>query len=142
MIPIERDLTEWMDSPILYLASHQAPKLGEKEIEKLRKFIEAGGMLYTQADGGAEAFNAFVIELSRKLLPNYEWTDLPLDHEIYSLNYRVDPKPKLRCISNGSRILMLHSPQDLAQYWQLRSEKTQRNAFEQAVDQHNDKSEE
>jgi hypothetical protein len=133
VIPIERDWTEWMDSPILYLASHQAPKLGEKEIEKLRKFIEAGGMLYTQADGGADAFNAFVIELSHRLLPNYEWTDLPLDHEIYSLNYRIENKPRLRCISNGSRILMLHSPTDLAQSWQLRSEKSQRNAFELGV---------
>jgi hypothetical protein len=133
VIPIERDWTEWMDSPILYMASHQAPKLSETNIAKLRQFIDAGGMLFTQADGGAELFNNFILELSRKLLPNFEWTDLPLDHEIYSLNYRVEPKPKLRCISNGSRILMLHSPQDLTQYWQLRSEKTQRNAFELGV---------
>ncbi|HEV8604862.1 MAG TPA: DUF4159 domain-containing protein, partial [Tepidisphaeraceae bacterium] len=79
------------------------------------------------------SFNNFVLELSRKLLPNFEWTDLPLDHEIYSLNYRIEPKPKLRCITNGARILMLHSPADLAQYWQLRSEKTQRSAFELGV---------
>jgi len=133
VIPIERDWTEWMDSPILYLASHQAPKLSEADIGKLRKFIDAGGMLFTQADGGAEPFNTFMLELSRKLLPTYEWTDLPLDHEIYSLNYRVEPKPRLRCISNGSRILMLHSPADLAQYWQLRSERSQRNVFELGV---------
>ncbi|HEV8378553.1 MAG TPA: DUF4159 domain-containing protein, partial [Tepidisphaeraceae bacterium] len=133
VIPIERDWTEWMDSPILYLASHQAPKMSETDIAKLRQFINAGGMLFTQADGGAELFNNFVLELSRKLLPTFEWADLPLDHEIYSLNYRVEPKPRLRCISNGSRILMLHSPQDLSQYWQLRSEKTQRNVFELGV---------
>jgi hypothetical protein len=133
VIPIERDWTEWMDSPILYLASHQAPKLTETDIAKLRQFIDAGGMLYTQADGGAEIFNNFILELSRKLLPAFEWTELPLDHEIYSLNYRIEPKPKLRCISNGSRILMLHSPQDLAQFWQLRSEKSQRNVFELGV---------
>src|SRR5207245_5073682 len=117
VIPIERDWTEWMDSPILYLASHQAPKLSETDIAKLRQFIEAGGMLLTQADGGAEPFNTFVLELSRKLLPTFEWTELQLDHEIYSLNYRVEPKPKLRCISNGSRILRLHSPDDLRAYW-------------------------
>jgi hypothetical protein len=133
VIPIERDWTEWTDSPILYLASHQAPKLTETDLAKLRKFIDAGGMLFTQADGGAEVFNNFVLELSRKLLPTFEWTDLPQDHEIYTLNYRVDPRPKLRCISNGSRILMLHSPVDLSQYWQLRSEKTQRNIFELGV---------
>ena len=90
-------------------------------------------MLFTQADGGNEAFNTFVLQLSQKLLPNFEWMDLPAEHEIYSLNYRIENKPRLRCISNGSRILMLHSPTDLAQYWQLRSEKSQRNAFELGV---------
>src|SRR5258706_6052104 len=83
-------------------------------------------MLFTQADGGNEAFNSFVLKLSQKLLPNFEWMDLPAEHEIYTLNYRVEPRPKLRCISNGSRILMLHSPVGLSQYWQFRSEKTHR----------------
>ena len=90
-------------------------------------------MIFTHADGGAESFNNFVLELSRKILPAFEWSDLPLDHEIYSLNYKIEPRPKLRCITNGSRILMLHSPQDISQYWQLRSEKSQHNIFELGV---------
>jgi hypothetical protein len=133
VIPIDRDWPEWTDSPILYIASHQAPKLTDADFAKLRHFVEAGGMLFTQADGGADLFNNFVLELARKIVPAYEWSDLPLDHEIYSMNYKIEPKPRLRCITNGSRILMLHSPQDLAQYWQLRSEKTQRNVFELGV---------
>ena len=51
VVPITRDWTDWMDSPILYLASHQAPKITESEIAKLRRFIDAGGLLFTQADG-------------------------------------------------------------------------------------------
>jgi hypothetical protein len=133
VVSIDRDWTDWSDAPILYLASHEAPKLKENDYVKLKRFVEAGGMLFTQADGGSEAFNKFVGELSKKLFPTFEWADLPKDHDIYTINFHVNPQPKLRFVSNGSRILMLHSPDDISQHWQLRADKSKRNLFELGV---------
>ena len=68
--------------------------------------------------------------------PNNPWMqDLPDDHEVYSLHYRVsgEDRPKLRYVTNGSRVLMVHSPSDLTQHWQLRADKSKRAAFELGV---------
>ena len=39
-----------MDSPILYIASHQPPKLTDADYDQLRSFADAGGMIFTHAD--------------------------------------------------------------------------------------------
>jgi len=133
VVPLRRDWMDWMDSPVLYLASHEAVQLTDRDIENLRRFVEAGGLIFTQADGGSESFNTFVVELGRRLFPQYEFADLPPDHELFWLHYRIENRPKLRYIGNGSRILLLHSPQDITSAWQARAEKTRRNVFELGV---------
>ena len=130
VVPLSRDWTDWTDSPILYLASHEPVPLKEQDYVKLRRYINSGGLLFTQADGGSPKFNQFVLDLARKLAPDYEWADLPADHEIYSVNFPIATKPKLRCISNGVRLLMLHSPEDISQWWQLQADKTKAPVFE------------
>ncbi|MCY2953124.1 MAG: DUF4159 domain-containing protein, partial [Planctomycetota bacterium] len=133
VVPLNRDWNDWLDSPILYIASHQPQKLTDAHLAKLRSFVEAGGLIYSQADGGSPSFTTFITDLGRKLFPAYEWKDLPATHSIYTLNYKIDAPPPLRCLTNANRILMLHSPNDLAQHWQLRAEKTKRPSFELGV---------
>ncbi len=119
-----------MDCPILYLASHQALTPSAEEYVKLRRFVDAGGLIFTQADGGGEAFNKFATELPRKLGLPQEWQEIPVYHDLWTVNFRVQPIASLRYVTNGSRILMVHSSQDLTSAWQLRAEKTKKNAFE------------
>ena len=133
IVPISRDWTEWCDSPVLYLASHQGIALSDKEIDKLRSFSRAGGMLFLHADAGSSQFDAFARELAAKLFPEYELSELPADHEVYGLHFKIDPKPKLLGVNNGVRLLMVYSPQDLAQHWQSRDDAGQRGAFELGV---------
>ena len=130
IVDIDHDWTDWMDCPILYLASHESPKFSDEHCAKLRQFAEAGGLIFSQADGDSESFTAFITELGHKLFPAYAWQDLPPEHAIYTLNFRMDSPPPLRCLSNGSRMLMVHSPRDLAQHWQLRAENAKRDSFE------------
>ena len=49
--------------------------------------------------------------------------DLPADHPIYNVVFKPSPRPPLKAVSNGSRILMLHSPADLALRWQQRQDR-------------------
>jgi hypothetical protein len=119
-----------MDSPILDVASHKREAFEAGEIDRLRSFVNAGGMLFTQADGSKPEANAWAEELAKKLFPAYEMTDLPEDHEIYSILYKPADRPPLRAVSNGSRILMLHSSSDITQNWQLRMDRTRRGLFE------------
>jgi hypothetical protein len=132
VVDLQRDWTDWLDSPILYLASQQPPKLNEADYDKLRIFTAAGGMLFTHADSGSAAFNQWVAELVRKLWPAYELRTLPDDHDIYTIHSKLAGRPhvKLMGVSNGSRLLLLHAPVDLAGAWQMRAEKSRPEHFQ------------
>jgi hypothetical protein len=123
VINIKTDWTDWTDSPILYVASHEAPKLTDDDIDRIRDFVNAGGLLFTHADAGSEAFNVFATQLAHRLFPNYEMADLPANHLIYTVNFKPDPRPPLKYVTNGARVLMVHSPTDLSTHWQKREDR-------------------
>jgi len=116
---LRRDWSDWLDSPILYIAGHLSVKFADADCVKLRAFVQAGGMIFAHADGGSPAFNDAAAALARRLF-NAPLIALPAGHPIYSIRYPLDSKPELRYVGNGARILMLHSPKDIASSWQSR----------------------
>lgn len=116
---LSHNWTDWTDCPILYLASHKAPNLAPRDLDNLRNFVQAGGMLFTHADGGSSEFNEFVKDLASHLFPEYPFGDLPPDHPVFSSIYNLKPRPKLQGVSNGARLFIVHSPNDLAKTWQI-----------------------
>jgi hypothetical protein len=133
VVNLNLDAPDWMDAPILYLASHQAPNWSESQENNLREYVEAGGMIFTQADGDSAEFNQFIDKLGPRQFPQYTWHIVPEDHWFYSAVFRMKQKPPLRMITNGSRVLMVHSEADLAQYWQLKEQKEHRPVFDLGV---------
>ena len=131
-----KNYADWLDSPILYLASHEPPQLAEEDYNNLRAFVEAGGLLFTHADGDSAAFSRWVnSELSPKLFPQYEMDAIEPDHALWGLVFKIDPKlrPQFRGVSNGSRLLMVHAPVDVARSWQMRDHSSRRAVFDLGV---------
>ena len=99
--------------------------------------MQAGGLLFTNSDGNSSVFNAFAEDLARRLFPDYEMKVVPADSDLYTLVYKVKgwplSLPPLKCVSNGSRILMVHSPTDMAMAWQQRADKSKEALFELGV---------
>ncbi|HEX4054238.1 MAG TPA: DUF4159 domain-containing protein [Tepidisphaeraceae bacterium] len=133
IVSVDRPWLDWTDSPILYMASDKPPILEDQDRQKIKQYVENGGMLLTQADAGRPEFSRFVEDLGKQLFPQYPWIDLPDDSVLYSVSYHITDHPKIRVITNGSRILMMHWPTDLTHYWQLREERIGRSAFELGV---------
>ncbi|HEV2294490.1 MAG TPA: DUF4159 domain-containing protein [Tepidisphaeraceae bacterium] len=123
---------EWMDAPIVYLASHDPVPLSDEHVQQLRAFTENGGLLFTHADADSSTFNQFGEEIAGRLFPQYEMRDLPPEHDVYSIVYRLSGEkvPPLRGLSNGTRLLMIHSPTDLAATWQNRLPKVRPIPFQ------------
>ena len=130
IVDVRTEWHDWLDAPILYVAGHVAPDFSNEERVKLRNYALAGGMIFTHADGARPAFDAYATELAGQLFPEYELADVPPDHPVYNVVAKVDPKPRLRAVTNGSRVLLLHSPTDLSQAWQTRDEKRRAEHFE------------
>jgi hypothetical protein len=139
VVPLNHPWTDWTDSPIVYIASHGPLPLGEKDFDNLRQFAEAGGLIFTHTDGGADgdgaAFDRYVEQvLARKLFPRYEMKDVPADHPVYTVAEPIKAKDRaslpLRAIQNGTRLLLVHSPTDLGAAWQSRDAKRNPAAFQ------------
>lgn len=130
VVPISRDWTDWMDSPILYLSSHKPVSLSEAAYDRIRSFVNNGGLLYMQADGGSPVFSRFAHEAAHKLFPAYEMTLLPENSPLCSTVFKIKPDGNLWAVSNGSRILVLFANEDLSKSWQLRDNKNKPYPFE------------
>jgi hypothetical protein len=125
---------DWMDSPILYIASHEVPPFNDADFKNLKAYVDHGGLIFTHADGESESFNRFVESLCQRLFPDYRLEELPPDHDVYRSLFRISPTaPKLQGVSNGSRLLLIHSPHDLARAWELRDDKARAEVFHEGL---------
>ena len=132
-VGLDRGWEDWTDSPVLYIATDKPPELSDLVIDKLRNYIQAGGILFTHADNATAATNVFAESLAQKLFPSYPYQKLPDDHPIYTAYYPMKTRPSLMGVSNGARLLMVHSTSDLARFWQKRNSKLKQDAFEMGV---------
>jgi hypothetical protein len=131
VVGIEHRWDEWFDSPVVYIASHQAPHLTDRDFNELQKFAVAGGMIFTHADASSGNFDQWVAtELSSRIAPNHPLVPIPDSDPLYSVLYRMPSHRRLMGISNGVRWLLVHSPNDLGLSWQMRSDKTRLQDFQ------------
>jgi hypothetical protein len=130
VVSLHRDWTEWMDSPIISLASNKPVDLSPAEYDGIRNFVQNGGMLFMQADGGSPEFDAFARRAAHTLFPDYELQLLPATHPLCSTVFKIKPDDKLFIVTNGSRILMLYADEDLSRDWELRDAKARPFPFQ------------
>ena len=50
-------------------------------------------MIFAQSDADSTEFTRFVQDLSHRLFPLYEMQDVPANHPLYSVLYKVKPEP-------------------------------------------------
>jgi len=114
---------QWMDAPILLITGSRDPKFTKEDVDKLRTFINAGGMIYSTADGNSAAFtNAMKKYASEVCNKKYEMRQLPRNHELFGkeLGVNLPNPPPLAGMSNGIREIWIHSADDVGADWQMR----------------------
>ncbi len=72
------------DLPYLYMTGHGNVRFSDSELETLRRWLRQGGFLHADDNYGMD--ESFRREMKR-LLPEAELVDVPLDHPIYRLIY-------------------------------------------------------
>ena len=138
IINLKAPVEEWHDAPILLITGSRPPKLSDADLAKLRRFVYQGGLLLTITECGGRGFDAAwrgqpgKPGLYAKLFPGYELRQLPPDHPIYTVHFKVRRRSPLWAVSNGIRILALHTTDDLPLYWQTDAHATRAGAFELA----------
>jgi hypothetical protein len=122
--------SEWHDAPVLYIAGNKLVTFKDEEIDKLRQYVNEGGVIFSCVEGGGPGFSNGIRKVYQKMFPSYALTPLPPEHPFYSFHYNLQGRPKFHMITNGIRPLAFHVDEDLARVWQLYQHKTNRWAFE------------
>lgn len=98
------------------------------ELHKLRRYLDAGGMLFAVAEGAGARNVASSLELAGQLMyPQYQWRTLPADHPVFTIHTQITGQrpPMLRGLSNGVRELIIIAPAgDFAQHYQRADART------------------
>jgi len=79
-----------------FLFASDVGQLGFSEVEAaaMRDYLLKGGFFWADDFWGTPSWNHFVAEL-RKVLPEYDIIDLPLDHPLFSIVYEVPTIPQI-----------------------------------------------
>ena len=128
---------EMLDAPILYMAGSDAFTLGKEDLDKLRTFVEAGGLILGNSDCGNSKFTRSFTALGDQLFNN-EFRELEVTHPILSGQQfnatKWKKRPRVLALGNGVREQMLLVPNDdLSKAWQLRSDRTKEELYQLAA---------
>lgn len=121
-------VAEWHDAPILYISGSTAPKFTDKDIEALKTFVLQGGVIFSEAACNRGAFNIAMQNCYARMFPRYELARLNRNHPIYDIHFKI-ARRRLMGISNGVRLLAIHSPTEVSLAWQMNAHATNKDTF-------------
>jgi hypothetical protein len=86
------------DYPFLYLIEPGNMLLSEAEVRGLRKYLDNGGFLMIDDFWGDQEYMTLYSQLKR-VFPEKEPEEVPLEHEIFHCVYDLDEKPQVPAIN-------------------------------------------
>ena len=123
-----------LSHPLLYMTGHHDFRFSKTEVQRLRGYLKAGGLLLADACCGRLSFDgAFRKELGR-VLPDHTLERLPADHPLYhtlndirSVSYSPLVErdfgklttPTLEGISIDGKLAVVYSRFDLGDGWEM-----------------------
>ena len=79
--------SEVFNHPFLHMTGHGNVIFSDSEAENLRNYLVAGGFLHIDDNYGMDAYVRLAM---KKVFPEYEFVELPFQHEIYHQRYDFD----------------------------------------------------
>lgn len=113
IIDAKAEVSRLIESPILYIAGDDAVTLDDTGKQKIKAYIEAGGLVVVNADSSNRRIAQSIEKLGTELF-GFEFRDLPQDHSIYTqqsfVRTKWAAKPQVKALSNGVRELIILLP--------------------------------
>ncbi len=111
---IDQPIYELIESPLLYMSTDEAFIMRDEDVAKLRRYIDAGGLLVTNPDEGEAAAQISFKKLAERLFGDDGLTleDMAGDDPLRDLHARNVNTP-MKMVHNGVRPLMVHFSGDI-----------------------------
>ncbi|HYE20471.1 MAG TPA: DUF4159 domain-containing protein [Tepidisphaeraceae bacterium] len=110
------------DVPILYIAGDAALAFTEAERARLRRYVEGGGTIVGNADGGGRAFADSFRTLGRTMYPDLAFGPPPADDPLtaWTRLRAASERFGVETLSGGVRARMILLSKDPAAHWDAR----------------------
>jgi hypothetical protein len=112
-----------LQSPILFMNGHQAPRLTPIQKQILKGYLDEGGFLIAEACCGREGFKDSFKALMKEFFPDTELVPLRADHPIWTSHFAIAKEFResvgLMGIEQGCKTIVVFSPVPLAGYWEI-----------------------
>ena len=116
---INAPVSDWLNSPILYISGYKDPKFTQQQIRKLRRYVNAGGLVLCSCNNNSLAFQRAMIKYGREVVnKKYEFQRLTNKNVLFNMQPWFHVVMNVLALSNGSRYLWLVCPSDLGAVWQ------------------------
>lgn len=89
---VEADSEELLFYPILFMTGHGNVVFNEKAVVNLRNYLISGGFLHISDNYGLDTS---VRREMKKVFPELEFLEVPLDHPVYHQNFSFSQLPKI-----------------------------------------------
>jgi hypothetical protein len=122
VININSPVSQWLNSPILFISGKTDPKFTHAQIDKLRHYVNAGGMIFCSPVGYSRVFRLAMIKYAQEIVHHrYEVHQLSAKSALLTMQPWFHMHDRLLGISNGVRYLWVMSPGDIGAVWQRRA---------------------
>ncbi len=104
----------WLDSPVLYISGSGRFQPPDALAQRLRDYVLRGGLIVSEAAGNNGEFTQDIQRLYERLFKDWPLRPLGDDHAIFKSPVATRPRAGLLGVSNGVRLLAIHSPADIS----------------------------
>lgn len=113
VIRLESPVQDWLSTPMVYLTSDRALKLDAPAKERIKSFLDLGGLLVVNPEKRSAEMTKSIKELAKELYPQYPPKKLPPNHQLYRSLYPIERTSEdIQTVSNGARDLILITGRD------------------------------
>jgi hypothetical protein len=135
-VSIDDPVSEF-EAPILFISGSKALTLSEKQILKLREYIQRGGTILAEPSDHSPAFEKSIHALVEQMFPENVYGERPLrslppEHGVYTVMKQTwEKRPRLLGVDDGGRTVVFLSKEYVSGDWQRN--KTESDAFKLAM---------
>ncbi len=115
VVSVDTSPEDWLIAPVAYLSSNEALDLTDAQKAAIKRYLDLGGLLVTNPDGGSPAFTSSIRDTLQELYPKYKVQRLAPDHGLFDAWHRISSErsPAVSGMSNGARMLAILPETDL-----------------------------
>jgi hypothetical protein len=107
-------LADYLAAPILHVAGRGQLRMLAGSLLKLRQYVEQGGLILFDAEGGDAVFLDSVRQILTEQFPESKLEPLPIDHPIATVFYKLKPEG-LEVMNIGCRAAIIVATKGLAE---------------------------